>query len=94
MRVGYFVICALTTFSTLIACVAETQVQDGQQNSTGVDPRVPQVTPIDQELRFVSQDIQYRGESLPRSSVSHFTGAMTVRGFPGIDGDVHRFQVT
>ena len=58
------------------------------------DDKVPQITPFDSELSFVTNEIFYEGRALHRPSVSSDLGAMTVEGFPGIEGHVQRFQVT
>jgi hypothetical protein len=58
------------------------------------DDKVPQISPFDSELSFVTNEIFYEGRALHRASVSSNIGAMTVEGFPGIDGRIQRFQVT
>lgn len=63
-------------------------------NAAHADSQVPQITPFDSELSFVTNEILYQGQALHRSSVSSNLGAMTVEGFPGVEGHVQRFQVT
>lgn len=63
-------------------------------NTAYADGEIPQITPFGSELSFVTNEIFYEGQALHRASVSSDLGAMTVEGFPGVEGYVQRFQVT
>ena len=56
--------------------------------------KIPQILEIDKNLKFKSKIIKHKGEKLHRKNIAANDGAILVSNFPGVKGNVQRFQLT